>query len=48
MYTGNNTLWSSVREFQSKNESPIIYVDVEGGLALFSQFNPEEINEVAM
>ena len=31
--------------FQGENESPIIYVHVEG-LALFPRFNPEEINEV--
>ena len=34
-------------EFQGENESPIIYVDVEG-LALFPRFNPEDINEVAI
>ena len=34
-------------EFQGENESPIIYVDVEG-VAIFPRFNPEEINEVAI
>ena len=34
-------------EFQGENESPIIYVDVEG-LALCPRFNPEEIKEVAI
>ena len=33
------------QEFQGENESPNIYVAVEG-LALFPLFNPEEINEV--